>query len=319
MNDAYDIFFIMKPLIKIEINEIVELFNRLNLKIIESKFKINFIDMFCGISDTSSNSIAYVAKKRYITADFSSVLGLILLEQKVFESTDLDNCDCSYVVVENAKYAFAAIHEEFVAKNHVVFDSGDIRRSNFDDSNTIAPDVFIGEDVSIGSHAVIYPGVRILGGTVLGNHVVIKPNTVIGGDGFGYATRIGYPPLKIPHLGNVVIGNHVDIGSNVTIDKATFGSTIVKDFVKFDNGVHVAHNCHIGERTLLTAHAELSGSVTIGHDSWIAPNASIKESINIGNNVLVGIGSVVTWDLPDNAVAFGVPAKIIRYQNQDVT
>ena len=92
--------------------------------------------------------------------------------------------------------------------------------------------MYIGENVSIGNHALIYPGVRILDDTVIGHHVVIKPNSVIGGDGFGYATRVGFPPLKIPHLGNVIIGNHVDIGSNVTIDKATFGSTIIKDFVK---------------------------------------------------------------------------------------
>jgi UDP-3-O-[3-hydroxymyristoyl] glucosamine N-acyltransferase len=120
-------------------------------------------------------------------------------------------------------------------------------------------------------------------------------------------------------LGNVIIGNGVEIGSNTAIDRATFGSTVVEDFVKIDNGVHIAHNCRVGKRTLVIAHAELSGSVIVGHDSWIAPNVSIKESVKIGNNVIVGIGSVVLKDLPDNAVAFGVPAKIIRYQNQLAT
>ena len=309
----------MKQFNRIPIGNILELFSRLELEIIESKIIIEFIDTFCSITNTSSNSIAYIAKKKFLPIEFSNILGLIILEEKVFEATDFSDIDCSYIVVKHSKYAFAAIHEEFSAENQVQFDLVEGRHRKFDDSTKIAPDVYIGENVSIGNHALIYPGVRILDDTVIGHHVVIKPNSVIGGDGFGYATRVGFPPLKIPHLGNVIIGNHVDIGSNVTIDKATFGSTIIKDFVKFDNGVHVGHNCYIGERTLLTAHAELSGSVTIGHDSWVAPNASIKESIKIGNNVLVGIGSVVLRDLPDNAVAFGVPAKIIRYQNQDFT
>jgi len=309
----------MKQLNRIPIGNILELFSRLELEIIESKTMIEFIDTFCSITNTSSNSIAYVAKKKFLPIEFSNIHGLIILEEKVFEATDFSDFDCSYIVVKHSKYAFAAIHEEFAVKSQVKFDLVEDRHRKFDDSTKIAPDVFIGENVSIGNHALIYPGVRILDGTVIGHHVVIKPNSVIGGDGFGYATRVGFPPLKIPHLGNVIIGNHVDIGSNVTIDKATFGSTIIEDFVKFDNGVHVGHNCYIGERTLLTAHAELSGSVTIGRDSWVAPNASIKESLKIGNNVLVGIGSVVLRDLPDNAVAFGVPAKIIRYQNQDIT
>jgi UDP-3-O-[3-hydroxymyristoyl] glucosamine N-acyltransferase len=201
----------------------------------------------------------------------------------------------------------------------MLFDmEGDFNKSH-NNSIIIGPDVYIGNNVTIGDDTLIYPGVKILDDTVIGSNVVIKSNTVIGGDGFGYAVRPGFPPMKIPHLGNVVIGNNVDIGSNTAIDKATFGSTFISDFVKIDNGVHIAHNCKVGKRTLVIANAELSGSVTIGHDSWIAPNASVKESVTIGNNVLVGIGSVVLKDLPDNAIAFGAPAKIIRYQNQVAT
>jgi UDP-3-O-[3-hydroxymyristoyl] glucosamine N-acyltransferase len=194
-------------------------------------------------------------------------------------------------------------------------DNFDNQISEIDQTVSLSSDVYIGRNVSIGKDSVIFPGVKILSGTIIGHHVTVKPNSVIGGSGFGYATLKGLPPLRIPHLGNVVIGNYVEIGSNVTIDRATFGSTVIRDYVKFDNSVHVGHNCFIGERTLVTAHAELSGSVTIGEDVWLAPNVAIKEGIKIGNNALVGIGSVVLKDVPENAVVFGVPAKVIRFQN----
>jgi UDP-3-O-[3-hydroxymyristoyl] glucosamine N-acyltransferase len=135
---------------------------------------------------------------------------------------------------------------------------------------------------------------------------------VIGNKGFGYATRLGYPPISIPHLGGVRIGNFVEIGSSVTIDRGTFKDTIIGNFSKIDNGVHIAHNVEIGERSLVTAHVEISGSTKIGSDTWIAPNVSIVQKVNIGNNCLIGIGSVVTNNIPDNTVAYGNPARIIR-------
>lgn len=301
---------------EILITDIIQNFKRLDLRFIESKLKIDVVDRFSSISGTSSNSLAYIAKKKYIPGTFVSIEGLILIDIEIFESIDLHQSSCSYIVVEHAKYAFASANELFSKNRRISFDLKEHFRKTYNKTIVIGPDVYIGENVAIGDNTVIYPGVRILDDTVIGANVVIKSNTVIGGDGFGYATRQGYPPLKIPHLGNVVLGDNVEIGSNTTIDKATFGSTLIADFAKIDNGVHIAHNCKVGERTLVIAHAEISGSVIIGQDSWIAPNACVKESVKIGNNVLVGIGSVVLSDLPDNAVAFGIPAKIIRFQNQ---
>jgi UDP-3-O-[3-hydroxymyristoyl] glucosamine N-acyltransferase len=304
---------------RVKINEVIEHLKRLNLKIYHSKLNIDFIDRLSSISDTSANSLAYIAKKKYIPISSEDIHGLLVIEAEIFDSSDFHESGYSYLVVEHAKYGFASLYELLSATNVQLFDSQKKNQKSFDKSIVFGPDVYIGNNVTIGENSLIYPGVRILDDSVIGSNVVIKSNAVVGGSGFGYAIRSGFPPLRIPHLGNVIIGDGVEIGSNTAIDRATFGSTVVEDFVKIDNGVHIAHNCRVGKRTLVIAHAELSGSVIIGHDSWIAPNASIKESVKIGNNVIVGIGSVVLKDLPDNAVAFGVPAKIIRYQNQLAT
>jgi len=304
---------------EISIRDIIENLEKSDLKIIESKIKIEVVNRISSISDTSLNSLAYLAKKKYLPSNFSEIYGLILIEAEIFNPQDFHQSACSYIVVEEAKYGFASVSELFSKRKKILFDLKKKNHKSYNKTIVIGPDVYIGKNVAIGDNTVIYPGVRILDDSIIGSNVVIKSNTVIGGDGFGYATRSGYPPLKIPHLGNVVIGSNVEIGSNTAIDKATFGSTVVADFAKIDNGVHIAHNCKVGERTLVIAHAEISGSVIIGQDSWIAPNASVKESIKIGNNVIVGIGSVVLSDLPDNAVAVGIPAKIIRFQNQVAT
>jgi UDP-3-O-[3-hydroxymyristoyl] glucosamine N-acyltransferase len=304
---------------RVPINEVIENIKRLNIQIYESKLNIDFIDRVSSISDTSSNSLAYIAKKKYIPNSSEDVQGLIVIEAEIFDPSNFHDSRCSYLVVEHAKYGFASLYELLSITNVHSFNTKKENQNSYSQSIVFGPDVYIGKNVTIGENTLIYPGVRILDDSVIGSNVVIKSNGVLGGSGFGYAIRSGFPPLRIPHLGNVIIGNGVEIGSNTAIDRATFGSTVVEDFVKIDNGVHIAHNCRVGKRTLVIAHAELSGSVIVGHDSWIAPNVSIKESVKIGNNVIVGIGSVVLKDLPDNAVAFGVPAKIIRYQNQLAT
>ena len=304
---------------RVLISEVIENFRKLDIKIHESRLNIDFIDRISSISDTSSHSLAYIVKKKYIPNNSGDIYGLIIIDATIYISTDFDEMDCSYLVIEHAKYGFASLCELLSTTNVHSFNSEKRNQNSHNQSIVFGPDVYIGKNVTIGENTSIYPGARILDDSVIGSNVVIKSNAVIGGSGFGYAIRSGFPPLKIPHLGNVIIGNGVEIGSNTAIDRATFGSTVVEDFAKIDNLVHIAHNCRVGKRTLVIAHAELSGSVIIGHDSWIAPNASIKESVKIGNNVIVGIGSVVLKDLPDNAVAFGVPAKIIRYQNQLAT
>lgn len=215
----------------------------------------------------------------------------------------------SYIKVENPRLAFAKVVQNFFV-DKAIYD--------IDSTSTIGDYCHISEEVKISKYCIIGNNVSIGRGTVINNHVVIGDNTiigehsyiksgsVIGEDGFGFDFEDNGRPIRIPHLGKVVLGNNVEIGANNTIARATLGTTLLEDYVKTDDQVHIAHNCHIGENTLITACAEVSGSVYIGKNCWIAPNVSIIQKVKIGNNVTIGLGAVVTKEIGDNKKIMGL-------------
>lgn len=77
----------------------------------------------------------------------------------------------------------------------------------------------------------------------------------------------------------------------------------------------VAHDCVIGDYVLLGGGVVFGGDVVVGAYTTLGVGTVLQPHIKIGRNVTTGIGAVVVKDLPDNAVAVGVPAKVIRYQN----
>ena len=171
---------------------------------------------------------------------------------------------------------------------------------------TIARDSFIGEGTYVMSGARIGPRVRI------GTKTVIRENAVIGGFGFGVAFTKDRPPLRIPHLGGVVIGNDVEIGALSTVCSGTLDPTVIKDHVKIDDHVHIAHNCCLEEEIIATGCAEVSGSVKIGRRAWLGPNCSLIEKIEIGAGCTIGLGAVVLDSVPGGTTVMGNPARTLQ-------
>lgn len=177
-------------------------------------------------------------------------------------------------------------------------------------SNTLIHNTAHVEDFdAIGDGTIIYANVTIYKGVKIGKNCIIHSGTVIGSDGFGYEQDKDGGWFKIAHLGSVVIGDNVEIGANTCIDRGTLSDTIIEDGVKIDNLVHIAHNVHVKKKAVIIANAMIAGSVVIGESAWIAPSSSIREGKKIGNNALVGLGSVVVKDVLPNTIVMGVPAK----------
>jgi len=174
----------------------------------------------------------------------------------------------------------------------------------------IHPNVYIGENVTIGNHVTLFPGARICSESVIGNHCVIHPNAVIGSDGFGFAPQNDGSYDKIPQIGHVILEDYVDVGAGTTIDRATIGITIIREGVKLDNQIQIAHNVEIGAHTVIAAQTGVAGSTKIGKHCMIGGQVGIVGHITIGDYVKVqaqsGVGrSVKNYEVLQGSPAFG--------------
>lgn len=170
--------------------------------------------------------------------------------------------------------------------------------------------VHIGSGVVLGEECVIAPNVVIRYGTRIGSRVILHGGTVIGGDGFGYVWS-GGRHMKIPQLGNVVIEDDVELGCNVCVDRATFGSTIIKRGTKVDNLVQIAHNDVIGEDVIITGQAGLSGSVTVGNRAMFGGQSGVVDHVTIGEDARIGAGTPVIKDVKPGETVWGFPSRPI--------
>ena len=115
---------------------------------------------------------------------------------------------------------------------------------------------------------------------------------------------------------NIFIGNNLNCNVNVTILDT--------------KEVYIGDNVMIGPHTLITTvghplspkgrRNELgqASEIHIGDDVWLGGNVTVLPGVTIGNNVVVGAGAVVTKDIPDNSLALGVPAKVVRQLENDL-
>jgi UDP-3-O-[3-hydroxymyristoyl] glucosamine N-acyltransferase len=295
----------------IEISVVLDAINKLDFSIISINLNLAAIHSLEAINMTSHNSLSFLADLKQVRVPINEIKGLVLISQTTFSQIPINELQCDYIVIENPKYLFAYIYNESrtCCENQLLSFSQRFPEKLRSHQRYISDEARFGTNVVLGNDLTIHGGVYIFANTTIGDRVTVKPNTVIGGEGFGYAKRIGYPPIKMPHFGSVQIGSDVEIGSSTNIDRGTFGNTLISDNVKIDNGVHIAHNVSIGARSLIIANAEISGSVIIGEDVWIAPNVSVREKIKIGDRAIVGLGSVVTKNVLADTTVYGVPAK----------
>ena len=167
--------------------------------------------------------------------------------------------------------------------------------------------VSVYSDAEIGSDCVLHARSVVRERSRLGDRVVLQPGVVIGGDGFGYVFDEEGGWEHVPHTGGVRIEDDVEIGANSTVDRAMFGETRVGRGSKLDNLVQVAHNCDLGEHTLLAAQVGISGSATLGSRVIMMGQSALAGHQRLGNQVFVGARAAVHGDVPDGERVWGTP------------
>jgi len=157
-------------------------------------------------------------------------------------------------------------------------------------------------------YSVMNGGALIWANVRYGKNVIIWPGCVIGADGFGFERNEKGELEKFPHIGGVVIGDNVEIQANCCIDRGTLDDTIIGEGTKIDSLVHISHNCKIRKHCFFASGTETGGGSIFGDYCHVATGVCTLPGIKIGNNVLIGVGAVVTKDVPDNTTVVGNPA-----------
>jgi UDP-3-O-[3-hydroxymyristoyl] glucosamine N-acyltransferase len=275
--------------------------------VVDSSVEEFQIDNITSIDFLSDSSVVFIKR---ITQDLLSQINKYKDLLVVTENPQL--LTNNYITVKNTRLEMAKLLSEINNTTKKYDDSLYFVSENvqISDSVIIEPFVFIDDNVIIGENSIIKSGSKIFSKTIIGKNSIIRENSVVGGQGFGVEKDELGNNFKIPHLGGVVIGDFVEVGALNTIVSGTINPTIIMDYTKIDDHVHIAHNCKIGKNCIITAGTIFSGSVELGDNSWTGPNSSIKNSLQIAKNTLIGIGSVVTKNiLIENSTYAGNPAK----------
>src|SRR5699024_1675973 len=155
--------------------------------------------------------------------------------------------------------------------------------------------------------------VVIKSGTTIGENCTVCSGTIIGETGFNPLINEQGSRMLVEHYGGVCISDDVHIGDNCSISKGTIDDTEIKNGVKLNKQVIVAHNVIIDEHTVVTAPTFINGSVKIGKGCHIAAT-TIRNQCKIGDNATLGLGSVVVTDVDSNQIVVGNPAKPLKKQ-----
>jgi len=183
-------------------------------------------------------------------------------------------------------------------------------------SALIDPSAEVDEGVSIGPFTVIGPDVRIGKGTEIASHVVIKSSTTIGEDNRVFQfSSIGEDPQDKKYAGEktyLEIGDRNVIREYVTLNRGTAQdavSTRIGDDNLLMAYVHVAHDCQIGNNTIMANAASLAGHVTIEDWAILGGFTIVHQFCRIGAHSFNGMGSVISKDVPPFVMLNGHPAQ----------
>ena len=267
------------------------------------------IHTFAKIEEGKEGTITFLSNPKYTHFIYETKASIVLINNDV----ELEHpVSATLIRVPNAYECVAKLMQMYAASlpkkkgiDPLAFVS---KTAEIGKDVYIGPFTYVGEGVKIGDGCLIYPHVTIYDGCQIGNNVTIHAGAVIGADGFGFApNQEGYD--KIPQMGIVVIEDNVEIGANTCVDRSTMGQTVLHKGVKLDNLIQVAHNCEIGENTVMSAQAGMAGSTKIGAWCMVGGQAGFSGHITIADKTFVGAQSGVISNTKGNGEQLiGAPA-----------
>lgn len=314
--------------------KVKDIFNFLNAEKIIGDENLD-ISTLSPINDIIENSIVCIDNNKYIEQAFNSRANAIIMREDAAEIV-ANFKNKTVIICKNPKEAFIKLlyfmfedkkyNLGTIKKTAIIEENSNIDKEVYIDDYVrigkncvikkgavIESGVFLGDNVIIGENSIIHSNVSIHDKCVVKDRVIIGSSTVIGNDGFGFF-EVNGKQMKIPQRGNVIIENDVEIGANVCIDRATLGSTIIREGVKIDNLVQIAHNCDIGEHSIIVSQVGIAGSSKIGRHCVLAGQVGLSDHVVLGDKVILGgqSGVMSRVKVESNSIMLGSPAQDIN-------
>ena len=267
------------------------------------------VSTFAKIEEATEGAITFLSNPKYTSYIYETKASIVLinddLELEHAVEPTLIRVPNAYECVAKLMQMYAASLPKKTGVDPLAFIS---KTAEIGKDVYVGPFTYIGDGVKIGDGTRIFPNVTIYDGCQIGKNVTIHAGAVIGADGFGFAPNTeGYE--KIPQLGIVIIEDDVEIGANTCVDRSTMGETIIHKGVKLDNLIQVAHNCEIGENTVMSAQAGMAGSTKIGAWCMVGGQAGFSGHIKIADKTFIGAQSGVISNTKGNGEQLiGAPA-----------
>ncbi len=244
------------------------------------------------LKDASKSELSFVANAKYIKDIATSNAAAIICDEKTKEYIPED---CVALVVDAPYWEMAVVSAEFapaledldsvkaiVGEGTQVAPTATLANgARVGKNSTIMAGAYVGSNSVIGDNTILYPNVVVYRDCKVGNECIIHAGTVIGSDGFGFASNRLGEHKKIHHIGNAIIEDDVEIGSNTSIDRAVFGSTLIKKGARIDNLIQIGHNCEIGEGSVFAAQSGLAGSSIIGRNNVFGAQSGVAGHLEI--------------------------------------
>jgi UDP-3-O-[3-hydroxymyristoyl] glucosamine N-acyltransferase len=264
------------------------------------------IQSIAALEEAGPGQLSFLSNTRYLQ-DFKATRASAVIVPGGVESNgpSLLRCKDSYYAFAQAMVLLHGHRRHPHAGVHP--------RANVDPTATIGentviyPGAFVGPHTRIGRDCVLYPNVVIYDSCVVGDRVSIHAGTVIGVDGFGYATHGGVHH-KIPQAGGVTIGDDVEIGANCTIARGALVNTVIGAGTKMDGLGMIGHGATIGPGCMIVAQVGISGSTNVGKYVTMGGQVAITGHLTIGDFATLAGRSAVMTDIEPRAKVMGMPA-----------
>lgn len=279
-----------------------------------------FVTRPASIIRPKDNSVMFITESYPQYKDvFYSVYNCLIFWPRSWEIPDVIEARNAVVPCNNPHSEYCRFFENNQITNRPSLDDVELvngayisRSALIGQDALIFPGVYIGSDVHIGNHCYIGAGVKLLGKVNIGNNVIIRENTVIGADGLTTDRDMGGNALTMPQFGGVLIEDEVQIGANTVIARGAIDDTVICKRSKIDNMVFISHNVFVDQDTFIVGNTLMFGSASVGKRTLISGNCAVGNYVHIGDDVILGVGSIAIKEISSNSVAFGNPAKVIR-------